>query len=292
MTFLLLGSSMKKVYLLPNVITAFGLTCGLFVIFKISMITRGEVSVQALTEAAAILLLAAFADLLDGAVARAMKAQSEFGGLFDSLADAITFGVCPSVIILKSLALSPGTELSFFLTTGAMIYTVCGVLRLVRFSVHNRPSPALNVGFTLEEKPKNFTGLPIPAAAAAAVSGNLFLISEEFHHFISIEEITRAWILFFMMITIGYFMVSRWKFPSLKNLHMRVATFQVVFFTVVAAVFIIYGLLTHFSLVFFALSWIYLIVAWVLSLARIIAGKKAKALEDYEPEPEEEEDEI
>ena len=124
---------MKKVQLLPNVITAFALSCGLFVIFKMNMISNGEANLQVLTATAGILLMAAFADLLDGAVARAMKAESEFGGLFDSLADAITFGVGPSVIILKSLSIEPGTEYSFLLTTAAMVYTVCGVLRLVRF---------------------------------------------------------------------------------------------------------------------------------------------------------------
>ena len=118
---------MKKVYLLPNVITAFGLSCGLFVIFKMSMTEVGAADYQVLTATAGILLLAAFADLLDGAVARAMKAESDFGSLFDSLADAISFGVAPSVIVLKSLSVSPGTELSFFLTTAAMIFSVCGV---------------------------------------------------------------------------------------------------------------------------------------------------------------------
>ncbi|OJV10812.1 MAG: CDP-diacylglycerol--serine O-phosphatidyltransferase [Chlamydiales bacterium 38-26] len=280
---------MKKVQLLPNVITAFGLTCGLFVIFKMSMISPGEVTTRTLTEAAAILILAAFADLLDGAIARAMKAQSEFGGLFDSLADAITFGVCPAVIILKSLSIVPGTQLSFFLTTAAMIYTVCGVLRLVRFNVTNR---TVNPQVELPEKNKNFTGLPIPAAAAAAVSGNLLLVSHELTSVMTIQENTRAWFLFFMLITIGYFMISRWKFPSLKNLHIRLVSFQVVLVTVIAAVFIIYGMFTHFAVVFFVLSWAYLTIAWILSIVRMIAGKRATSLEDYEPEPEDEEEEI
>lgn len=283
---------MKKVHLLPNVITAFGLTCGLFVIFKMSMIAPGEVTVRTLTECAAVLILAAFADLLDGAVARAMKAQSEFGGLFDSLADSITFGVAPSVIILKSLSLSPGTGLSFFLTTAAMVYSVCGVLRLVRYNIISRTVPASETKLLDNERNKNFVGLPIPGAAAAAVSGNLFLASNEFKSLISLSETTHAWILFFMMVVIGYFMISRWKFPSLKNLHIRVGTFQVVFLTVIAAVFIIYGLLTHFAVVFFLLSWAYLIIAWVLSIARLIAGKKAKTLEDYEPAPDDDDEEV
>lgn len=116
-----MSNQKRRVFLLPNVITAFGLSCGLFVIFKMSMTGIGEATPQLLTATAGILLLAAFADLLDGAVARAMKAESEFGGLFDSLADAITFGVGPSVIVLKSLSIPPGTEHSFLITTAAII---------------------------------------------------------------------------------------------------------------------------------------------------------------------------
>ena len=133
----------KKIALLPNVVTAFGLSCGLFVIFKMNMIGVGEVNPQILTAVTGILLLAALADLLDGAIARAMKAESDFGGIFDSLADAISFGVAPTVIILKSLSVAPGTKLSFLITTAAIIFSLCGVLRLVRFNV-DRKSTRLN----------------------------------------------------------------------------------------------------------------------------------------------------
>jgi CDP-diacylglycerol---serine O-phosphatidyltransferase len=282
---------MKKVYLLPNVITAFALTCGLFVIFKMSMIGQGEVTPRLLVEVSGILLLAAVADLLDGAVARAMKAQSEFGGLFDSLADAITFGVGPSVVVLKSLSIPTGSHLLFFLTTAAMIYTVCGVLRLVRYNVTNKTVP-VDLQVKSVEESKNFTGLPIPAAAAAVFSANLFLFSDELNSRWPISDITRDWILFFVLVVIGYFMVSRWKFPSLKNLHIRVASFRVVFLTVIAAAFLIYGLLNHFAVIFFATAWAYLVIAWILSITRMVAGKKAKVLDDYEPEPEDDDIEL
>ena len=276
----------KKVHLLPNVITAFGLSCGLFVIFKMNMTPLGDANYHVLSATAGILLLAAFADLLDGAVARAMKAESDFGGLFDSLADAITFGVAPSVIILKSLSLESGTEMSFLLTTAVMVYSVCGVLRLVRFNVTNQQAKGDQE--LIDANKKNFTGLPIPAGAAASVSANLFLISPEFTKFISISEETRAIILFFMMIIIGYFMISRWKFPSLKTLQIRVASFQLVFLIAVSAVIIFYGILHHFAVVFFAISWGYILVAWILSLVRLISGRKSKTLEDFEPEPDDE----
>lgn len=277
---------MKRVHLLPNVITAFGLSCGLFVIFKMTMTEVGGANYQVLTAAAGILMLAAFADLLDGAVARAMKAESEFGGLFDSLADAISFGVAPSVIVLKSLSVAPGTELSFFLTTAATVFSVCGVLRLVRFNITSTQAKADHD--LAEANKKNFTGLPIPAAAAAAVSGNLFSLSDEFRYLFSISEETRAWIMIVQLVLLGYFMISRWKFPSLKSLHIRVASFQLVFLTVVCAVVIFYGLLHHFALVLFCCSWGYLVLAWTLSIIRLISGKKSKTLEDFEPEPEDE----
>lgn len=279
----------KRIHLLPNAITAFGLSCGLFVIFRMSMTPLGGADLQLLIAISGLLLLAALADLLDGAIARVMKAESDFGGFFDSLSDAITFGVAPSVIVLKSLSLPNGSESSFLLTTAAVVYTVCGVLRLVRFNVTSQAIKG-DEELLLANK-KNFTGLPIPAAAAAAVSGNLFLISNEFQAMFEISETTRSLLLFFMLIILGYFMISRWKFPSLKSLHIRVASFKLVLITAVTAVLIFYTILHHFPLIFFLVSWGYLFVAFSLSMIRLISGKKSKTLEDFEPEPEDEDEE-
>jgi CDP-diacylglycerol--serine O-phosphatidyltransferase len=276
----------KRIFLLPNVITAFGLSCGLFVIFKMTMTGIGEVTPHLLTSVAGILLLAAFADILDGAVARVMKAESDFGGLFDSLADAITFGVGPSVIVLKSLSLPSGTEHSFLITTAAIIFSVCGVLRLVRFNI--LANQAKSDDQLLYESKKNFTGLPIPAAATAAVSANLFLISNELRTFVTLSDTAHFWSLFAILIFLGYLMICRWKFPSLKRLNIRVASFQLVLFTVLTAVLVVYGLLNHFAVVFFTVTWFYILLALSLSLARLLTGKKSKTLEDFEPEPEEE----
>ena len=274
---------MKKIYLLPNIVTAFGLCCGLFVIFKMTMTGIGEVNRELLILTTSLLLLAAFADLLDGALARVMKVESEFGGLFDSLADAINFGVAPSIIVLKSMSLPNGSEMAYLLTMAAMVYSLCGVLRLVRFNVARHQ--AAEDQQLMDAHNKNFTGLPIPAAAAAIVSGNLFLFSNEFKSLMSISTQTHAWILFAQLIVLGYFMISRWKFPSLKALHIRITSFQQVFFIVIFTVFVIfYGVMQHFSVVFFLLSWGYVLAAWILSIIRVISGRKAKALEDFEPE--------
>jgi CDP-diacylglycerol---serine O-phosphatidyltransferase len=273
---------MKRVYLIPNMITAFGLSCGLFVIFKINMVGPGMGNYHVLLTSAILILVSAFADLIDGAVARIIRAESEFGFMFDSLADAISFGVAPSVLLLKTLSLEQGTPLSFFAVMGSMIYSICGVLRLVRFNV--RTVAAKSNHHQTEEQKKNFTGLPITLAAMAAISFNLLLFSPFFEEMWGQQ--TRSLILTGAMFLLGYFMVSRWKFPSLKTLHFRVRSFHLVFMTAIAAIFILYGLLHFFPILFFILSWGYILLALILSAIRLIAGKKSKTLEEFEPEEE------
>jgi CDP-diacylglycerol--serine O-phosphatidyltransferase len=274
---------MKRVYLVPNIITAFSLACGLFVIFKVNMIEPGCGNYEVVYAAALLLLVAALADFLDGAVARAFHAESQFGFVFDSLADAISFGVAPSVILLKTLSLEQGTFLSFFSTTGAMIYSLCGVLRLVRFSVKAAEAKG-NEEMQAAQK-KHFTGLPIPAGAAAAVSANLFFLSPFVRQWVDLNTFDRSILLTCVMIFLGYLMVCRLKFPSLKSLHFRIPSFHWVFLAVVVAVSVLYGILYFFPLILAFVSWFYIVVAFILTIIRLIAGKKSKTLEEFEPEP-------
>lgn len=275
---------MKKVYLVPNAITAFGLTCGLFVIFKTSITDHVHDLFSILQASAILLLIAAVADLADGAVARLIKAESEFGGQFDSLADTVTFGVAPPLVVLKSLG---GEELgrlsTLFVIIAAMIYTLCGVLRLVRYNLTSSAEKMLGE----KKERKHFTGLPIPAAAAAAVSVGLILLSKNVQAMFGFSTTTRSWILVVALLILGYFMISRWKFPSVRALHFRVPSFYLVFGTGVLAVLLLYGILDYFAEAFFIASWLYLLIAWTLSVIRIIAGKRSKTLVDFEPDGEE-----
>ncbi|MGM0439544.1 MAG: CDP-alcohol phosphatidyltransferase family protein [Chlamydiota bacterium] len=277
---------MKKINLLPNIITAMGLAFGLFVIFRITVTdVERENFYHILLITAGLLLLSALCDVLDGAAARLLKSESEFGSMFDSLSDAVCFGVAPSVILLKSLSLDPGTELIFVFTIGTLVFSSCGVLRLVRFKVAKddvKGDPA-----SLYEYNRTFTGLPIPAAALAAVSANLFLLSPEFTVFFSISEELRATILIAIMILLGYLMISPWKFPSVKTIQFKVKSIHLVFMAVMISVLLLYGILHRFALAFFCFSWAYLLTALVLSTIRLIAGKKSKTLKDFEPEPDE-----
>lgn len=274
---------MKRVYLVPNVITAFALACGLFVIFKINMLEPGSGVYDVILTSTILLMVAAFADFVDGALARAIHAESEFGFVFDSLADAISFGVAPSVLMLKALSLEQGGFYSFFSTTGAMIYSLCGVLRLVRFNVKATEAKG-NAELQAAQK-KHFTGLPIPAAAAAAVSANLLLLSPFLQQWFNITLEQRAITLSCVMIVVGYLMVCRLKFPSMKVLHFRIPSFHLAFLSVVVAIFVLYGILYFFALILVLISWGYIILGLILSLIRLVAGKKSKTLEDFEPEP-------
>ncbi|CAM0117512.1 CDP-alcohol phosphatidyltransferase family protein [Rhabdochlamydiaceae symbiont of Dictyostelium giganteum] len=275
----------KKVRFIPNAITTFGLACGLFVIFKINMVEPGEGTYHVLFTSLLLLLVAALADVLDGAVARVIKAESEFGILFDSLSDAITFGVAPSVLLLKSLSLEPGTFISLCSVFGAMTYSICGVLRLVRFNVKKAES----VGNKEEEllQQKNFTGLPIPAAAMAATSMNLFLASSFEEKWLHISSVSSAIFLIGIWTLLGILMISRWKFPSLKALNFKLPPMQLILMMMGLAVVSLYGIFYFFPVALLGITWGYIILGLTLSFIRLLAGKKSKTLEDFEPEEEE-----
>src|SRR2546422_11300896 len=84
------------------------------------------------TEAALAIFVAMIMDILDGRVARLMKATSQFGLEFDSLADVVSFCVAPAFLIY-SFALSALGRPAWF---GAFLFVICGALRLARFNVH------------------------------------------------------------------------------------------------------------------------------------------------------------
>jgi CDP-diacylglycerol--serine O-phosphatidyltransferase len=137
----------RGVFLLPALLTIANLFCGFYAL----LLTVNH----RYTEAALAVLVAMVMDILDGRVARLMKATSQFGVEFDSLADVVSFGVAPA-FILYSFALSELPRAAWF---GAALFVICGALRLARF----------NVQTGMVDK-RFFIGLPIPAAAGVAVS--------------------------------------------------------------------------------------------------------------------------
>lgn len=235
----------------PNVITAFGLCCGLFIIFRsVLKTTAPETIVHQLQGLSLLLISAMIADFSDGAIARIMKAESSFGAHFDSLSDAITFGIAPPLLAIESLKdVSTTKFISSFLLVSCIIYALCGVLRLVRYNVFSKNKP------NTEFDSLCFTGLPIPAAAAAIVSLALFLVSGT----ISLSTQLHGLLLALGMILIGSLMISPWKFPSMKNLRFKISSFFVVLITGLVACLFFLGLIDHFIEVFFLTSWSYIL---------------------------------
>jgi len=241
---------MKPQFVFPNLLTALSLSCGLFVIFKMNMIHPGTAVIEQVTSCVRILLFAAVCDLLDGTVARAMNAKSEFGIFFDSMADGVSFGVAPSVVVLKTLSAVPGTVVSAFLTSGAMIFSVAGILRLVRFST----AASLD-----ENKPKiAFHGLPITCAGLAAISPTFFLMSIDLEN-----DMARALIAIFVFCSLGYLMVSTWQFPSLKVINVRFSSFHLLITLVAFFSLILFMILQNFAAALLVFTWGYVFGSWV-----------------------------
>jgi CDP-diacylglycerol--serine O-phosphatidyltransferase len=278
---------MKRMNLLPNAITTFGLACGLFVIFRVNM--TGEGTFELLYHMTLILLLSGLADLLDGAVARAVKGESEFGLVFDSLSDAICFGVAPSVLLLKVLSLPQGKFIGFFALASAMIYTVCGVLRLVRYNVKAASQKKEAEGE--KSQSSTFVGLPIPAAAAAVISPNLFFNTPYIEEVIPLSLTVKAILLPSISIAVAYLMISKFRFPSLKSVRFKVRSFHLVFFGTLIATVFLYGLLNYLPILLIILAWGYIFVSLILSLVRILSGRRTKSLAEFEPADDEEEEE-
>ncbi len=121
---------LRSIYLLPNLLTTGTLFAGFFAIIS---------GMQGKFDLAGIAILAAMLfDLLDGRVARIIKAQSIFGMEYDSLSDMVAFGVAPALIVfswgLATLG-KPGWVISF-------IYSACTALRLARYNARsNTDSP-------------------------------------------------------------------------------------------------------------------------------------------------------
>ncbi|WGL60233.1 CDP-diacylglycerol--serine O-phosphatidyltransferase [Pigmentibacter sp. JX0631] len=141
----------SSIYLLPNLITSASLFFGLLAI-KYSIDGRISGNAQEFVFAAYAILAAGLCDGLDGSVARLTHTQSSFGVQLDSLCDLVSFGIAPAVVIYN-YALNDFYRLGFCV---AFIFAACGALRLARFNVQS----------AMGKTSGNFTGIPIPMAAA------------------------------------------------------------------------------------------------------------------------------
>ncbi|RKG53399.1 CDP-diacylglycerol--serine O-phosphatidyltransferase [Corallococcus sp. AB011P] len=145
----------KLMFVLPNLFTVTSIFCGFYAITLCS----GEAEPVQLYQAALAILFAMFFDGFDGRVARLTKTQSDFGMQLDSLADVMSFGAAPALLVYK-WALAPMGFWGLFISFAFM---ACGAMRLARFNVLAMRNPHGGGGGF-------FVGLPIPLAAGVLVS--------------------------------------------------------------------------------------------------------------------------
>ena len=211
-----------KIFFLPNLMTACNLACGFFAVL---MIFKGlnEVEVQRMSGDLtlttkeyygishsyyqyAILLIfgSCLFDLLDGRLARLGGQESPFGQQFDSLADIISFGMAPAMLLSRAVLFPLPKNIGWAI---ALIYLVCGAMRLARF----------NCLAALPKKPgdsNDFRGLPIPMAAGFIASLTFLLIDlYKNDHELGMWK----YILAGAMLGLSLLMISDVRYPSFKK---------------------------------------------------------------------------
>lgn len=177
----------------PNFLTSGNLMCG---VLALILLTQGHVMA-----ASGLILIAIVFDFLDGKIARMLGVSGDFGKEFDSLADIVSFGAAPAILMYVY-------SLNMYALFGAMvgvIYVICGALRLARFNL-------------MKSRPY-FLGLPITAAGGFISSIVISGISFPAESLIAI------------ILAVSYLMVSKIKYGNLKKisklnqLNMRVFLF-------------------------------------------------------------------
>lgn len=212
----------RTLFVLPNLITLGSIFCGFNAICVVAL---DNPTTDDFYRAAILLMFAMLFDLLDGRVARMTRTQSAFGLQLDSLADIVSFGVAPSLLIYKWVLYRfplPGLIVAF-------LFTASGAIRLARFNVLSSSPAGAPV------KPGKYTvGLPIPPAAGILIS--LLLANHAVGGALSHERYTMA--LFGVTIGLSLLMVSSFRFRSFKDLTFNVANALLVLFGIGSSVFV------------------------------------------------------
>lgn len=184
-----IGRMKRGVFILPSLLT---LSSIFFSFYSIICSIKGDFVI-----AAALILVAGFFDGVDGKVARLTKTTTRFGLELDSLADVISFGVAPALLVYV-WALEPYGRIGW---VTAFVFVACGALRLARFNVQ-----------TGSVDPKRFVGLPIPAAAMMVATTALFFNKAE------LDSASYGIPLMLLTNLLSFFMVSSVKFHAFKDL--------------------------------------------------------------------------
>ncbi len=211
----------KTLFVLPNLITLSSIFCG----FDSMRLAAAAKSDDDYFAAALLLVFAMFFDMLDGRVARMTRTQSAFGLQIDSLADVVSFGAAPALLVYQWSLHSLG-DLGLAV---AFLFLASGAVRLARFNV-------LSMGE--QGKPtrpsKYIVGLPIPGAAGILIS---IVVTD---HAVAGDLGAPRYAVPVLAVTLAlsFLMVSTIKFRSFKDIKLNARTLAFVSFMVVSSVLV------------------------------------------------------
>jgi CDP-diacylglycerol--serine O-phosphatidyltransferase len=200
-------------YLLPSLMTAGNLFCGFMAVLQIiqGSLLQAEDNIAWTQpyETSLLWILGAFIfDMLDGRVARLGGHESAFGREFDSLADIISFGIAPALLVFKIVLAELPARIGWMI---AFVYLVCGAMRLARFNT-------LALEPQTPSRSKDFSGFPIPAAAGLVASVTLLLLK----YYESDRVIGNfKYLLAALLLFLSFMMFSQVSYPSFKTLDWR-----------------------------------------------------------------------
>ncbi|MBI3932352.1 MAG: CDP-diacylglycerol--serine O-phosphatidyltransferase [Acidobacteria bacterium] len=186
------GPFRRGAAILPSLFTTGNLFLGFWAMVKTLHGQYGE--------AAPLVFWAILLDMLDGRIARLTGTASEFGGELDSLADVISFGVAPALLVY-SWGFSDWVPRAGWLA--AFLFVVCGALRLARFNVQRHAVDG-----------RYFVGLPIPAAAGQVAAIVHFMPQ-------GLTDRLQAAVGLAIVTTLAFLMVSTLRYPSFKTVDLR-----------------------------------------------------------------------
>ncbi len=213
----------KKVNILPNLFTVGNLCCG--------MVALGLAAFGQPVTAAWLIFMGLLLDMFDGKVARLTNKVTLFGKELDSLADLLTFGAAPALLVLLRF-FGPNEERGILL---ACFFVTCGALRLARFNSQQRSYGRV------------FIGLPIPAAAALVAGYILMVGSNPGNSFFG--EAYNSPALRYPILAIpavGLLMVSNIKYPKYQIFEVHRKNSFVLLFFLVAVVLLAFTIHAHF----------------------------------------------
>ncbi|HEY2027870.1 MAG TPA: CDP-diacylglycerol--serine O-phosphatidyltransferase [Myxococcales bacterium] len=202
----------KLMFVLPNLFTVSSIFCGVYSI----TLSAGEPTGDNFYRAAVAIFFGSFFDAFDGRVARLTRTQSDFGVELDSLADVISFGVAPAILVFK-WALSGLGFAGFFICSA---YASCGAIRLARFNVLAHAEAGTQ---------RYFVGLPIPLAAGMLVSVVIALNSLRE----PVAEAVGLWPIAILVLVLAFLMVSTIRYRTFKEAGLNPRTL-LIFLLVIA----------------------------------------------------------